>query len=205
MIKLIIFDLWSTLQYKRRRRGAIAWFWRRIANKHPYRKVLKAYERIFQLDKSDDYVKKYYELFSELELKKDEKLIRKVAKYRKDIEKCGTLYKYAIPLMRKLKKKGYKIAVLSNITHLQGKKVRSTVLKKYANHFFFSYNIGTIKPNVNNYKTVLKFFKVKPKEAVMIGDNYKDDYKGSKKAGLNAIHFKNGRQLNRDLKRMGVL
>ena len=107
--------------------------------------------------------------------------------------------------MKKLKKKGYKIGVLSNITHLQGKKTKKTVLSKYANHFFFSYNIGTIKPNINNFKAVLKFFKVKPSEALMIGDNYKDDYKGSKKAGLNAIHFKNGRQLKKELKEMGVL
>ena len=147
MIKVIIFDLWSTLQYKRYTKGNILWFWKTFGRKHPYRKVLKAFEKLFQLDGSDDLRKKYSLLFDELNIPKTDIVIRKSAAYRKRIDTNGRLYKYVVPLMKKLKKKGYKIAVLSNITHLSAVKAKKSVLKDYVNKFFFSYQIGSIKPN----------------------------------------------------------
>jgi HAD superfamily hydrolase (TIGR01662 family) len=205
MIKLIIFDLWNTLQHKDRKIGTIEWFWAKFARKHPYKKVLKIYERIFQEDRSEDFVKKYKKLFDELHLKKDKKVIKKVAWYRKKIESNGVLYKYVIPLMKKLKKKKYKIAILSNITYMQGKKIKKKAVSHYVNHFFFSCDLGSIKPNPKNFRTVMKYFKVKPSETLMIGDNYDDDYKPAKKLGIKAIHFESGSKLKRKLKEMKIL
>ena len=64
MIKVIIFDLWNTLQYKRYKKGSAKWMWKHFGKKMSYRRILKSYEKHFQLDKSDDFEKKYKNMFN---------------------------------------------------------------------------------------------------------------------------------------------
>ena len=205
MIKVIVFDLWSTLQYSSVKIGHIKWMQKIYFKKHSVRKVRKSYEELFQLDKSDDFQDKHKKLFNKLKVKYDNAMIKECAFYRERIEKTGKFYKYSLPLLRKLKKKGYKIALLSNITHLRGEFLKKSVLKNYIDKYFFSYELKSIKPSAKNFKSVLSYFKVKPFETIMIGDNYQDDFLASKKLGINAIHLKNEHQLMKDLRKLGVL
>jgi HAD superfamily hydrolase (TIGR01509 family) len=203
MIKLIIFDLWNTLAYKNKT-GMSKYIWKRCCKNHTYRKVLKTYENIFQLDRSTNFEKKYSDMFKELKVNVNETLIKKFALRRKKTESNYRFYFYSIPLLRKLKKKGYKTAVLSNTTGVAGPAIRKSKLSKYIDRFFFSYDLGSIKPDPRNFKAVLKYFKAKPSEALMIGNTYEDDVLPARKLGIKAIHFKNGK-LKKELKRMGVL
>lgn len=202
MIKVIVFDLWSTLGYKKYKTGDTAHLSNEI--KVPYRKALKTYEKHFQLDKKSDFVAKYSSMLKDLG-KYDLKIAKKYAVLRKRQELNCVFYAYAIPLLKLLRKKGYKVALLSNTTYVSGSKILKSSLRKHIDKFFFSYDIGCIKPDPKCFKKILSYFKVKPKETLMIGNTYEDDYLAAKKVGLNAIHFKNGRQVQRELKKMGVI
>lgn len=206
MIKVIIFDLWNTLCHKKYKKGSTKYlcneFESPVCDK---RKILKAYERTFQLDRKTDLEKKFRRLFKELNLKVDDKKIKKYAKYRYKLETICQNFRYTLPLLRELKKKGYKIAVLSNLTYLSGRIVKKASISGYVDKFFFSYELKSIKPDPKNFNAVLNYFKIKPYEALMIGDNYVDDYLAAKKLGIKAIHLKNEKQLKRDLKKMGML
>jgi len=204
-IKLIIFDLWNTLEYKRHEKGSVEWIKSKLARKHSLRKVRKTFEKTFQMHKSDSFEKDYKKMFDILKIKYDHVLIKKNAFYRKRIESESSLYKYSIPLIKELKKKGYKLCILSNITHFHGIRMKKSILKKYMDKFFFSYEIGSIKPDKKNFKVILSHFKVKPSETIMIGDNYKDDIIPAKELGINTIHFRNSRKIKKELKKMGVL
>jgi len=205
VIKLIIFDLWSTLQYKKYRVGNLFWIKDHILEKFSYRKIMKAFEHNFQLDHSEDLAAIAKKMFNELKIPYNNFIIKKLVLSRTKLESKGQVYSHTIPLLKKLKKKGYKIALLSNVTHFHAKRFLKSKISKYIDKPFFSSDLGSIKPDPRNFKRVLKYFKVKPSEAIMIGDNYLDDIIPSRKLGLHTIHFKNGDQLNKELKKKGVL
>jgi HAD superfamily hydrolase (TIGR01509 family) len=205
MIKVIIFDLWNTLQYKRYKKGGVRWMWKRFGKKIPYRKILKSYERNFQLDESDDFEKKYKNMFRELKLPYDDEAIKKYALYRKKMEAKGHIYSYTVPLLKLLRKKGYKIALLSNITHFHARRLIKLKINKCIDKFFFSFRLGSLKPKLRNFKKVLAYFDVKPREALMIGDSYHDDIVPTRKLGMKAIQFKGGNELKKELRRMKIL
>ncbi len=54
------------------------------------------------------------------------------------------------------------------------------------------------KPNSNFFKIALSKLKVKPKEAVMIGDSIDSDIVGAKKVGMTGILIRNGYNENRN-------
>lgn len=202
MIKIIIFDLWSTLCYKKYTKGDTAHLSKEI--KKPFRKVLKTYEKHFQLDRSTDFEKKYENMFKELKIKFDRKLVEKYAKHRKKQEIVCEDYRYTLPLLKILKKR-YKIAVLSNTTFVSGNKVLKSPLSKYVDKFFFSYETKVIKPDPKAFKKVLSYFKVKPSEALMIGNTYQDDVVPARKIGMKAVLFRDEKQIIHDLKKIGVI
>ena len=205
MIKVIIFDLWNTLQYKRYKKGSARWMWKHFGKKMSYRRILKSYEKNFQLDKSDDFEKKYRNMFKELKLPYTSALIKKYALYRRKMEARGYVYSYTVPLLKKLRKKGYKIALLSNITHFHARRLLKLKVHRGIDKFFFSFRLGSLKPKLRNFKKVLSYFNIKPHEALMIGDSYHDDIIPSRKLGMKAIHFKGGEKLKKELKRIKVL
>ena len=203
MIKLIIFDLWNTISYKKYKDGSIYDLHNEIGKKVNKRKFLKTFENHFQLSKIS-YNKAFINMLDELKIKYDNKLIKKLVKKREKYQSVFIFYKYLLPLLKELKK-NYKIALLSNTTHQLGERIKKSKVKNYFNKLFFSYELKAIKPDPKTFKGVLSYFKVKPSEALMIGDTYLDDVVSARKLGINAIHFKDGNQLKRDLKKMGVL
>jgi putative hydrolase of the HAD superfamily len=94
-------------------------------------------------------------------LKKDRQFNLKFVKIIKGAKKT----------LLKIKAKGIKVAVLSNTVHplkwrLELYKKLRLVKGKHYDKLFLSNMIGYKKPEKEAYLTVLKYFKVKPKEAV---------------------------------------
>jgi HAD superfamily hydrolase (TIGR01549 family) len=205
MIKLVIFDLWDTIAYKKKETGSLKNICNVTYGKKHYRKFLKQYEQTFQTQNNIEYKKGFKILFKKLKIPFDEKKINLCAKQRIYYQSNFKYYSYIFPLLKKLKQEGYKTALLSNTSSYMGEKILKSKLKKSMDKIFFSYQLGVIKPHKEAFKKVVSYFKIKPSEALMIGNNKIDDYQAAKKLGLNAIHFKNGVQLKKDLKKMGVL
>jgi len=200
MIKIIVFDLWNTLAYKKYRRGDALSMWKATGEKGNYRNFLKTYEKNLQTSKIS-LEKGYGKMLDELNILYDNNLLKKFVKYRKRLESHLILYKYVVPFLKILKHKGYKVGVLSNSRYEQKENIKRSQLSKYVDKFFFSFDIGSIKPDLKNFKYVLSYFKVKPSEVLMIGNSYKDDILPARKLGMKTIHFQGARQLKKDLKK----
>ena len=205
MIKLVIFDLWNTLCHKKYRKGSTKHLWKELGQKHEPRKILKTFEEVFQLDESKDFEEKYRKMFKKLSIKANEEVIKRYANERKKLERNCINYVYTVPLLKKLKQKGYKIALLSNTTKIGGDLILKSEAGKYIDKCFFPYETGYLKPAKKAFKKVLDHFKVKPSEVIMIGDSRLDDYESSKKLGMHALLLTKDRQPIGDLKKMGVL
>jgi epoxide hydrolase-like predicted phosphatase len=120
--------------------------------------------------------------------KKIEKFYLKA--YNKNFKQNKQLFKQAF----KLKKLGYKIAILSDQWSLSKEILMPNKLYKNFDEVIVSCDVGLRKPNVKIYKLILKKLKIKSIEAIFI-DNQKWNIKPAKKLGVKTILFKNNKQL----------
>lgn len=104
-----------------------------------------------------------------------------------------------ISLVRNLKKKGYRVAILSNESN-QGmaNKIKKFKLKKLFHTIYCSAWINMAKPEARIYRHVLKKEGIKPENAVFIDDQMKN-VSAAKKLGIKSIYFKNARRFKEDL------
>lgn len=117
--------------------------------------------------------------------------------YRKLFTENKELYKYAY----RLKKRGYKIAILSDQWVFSKKALINEKLLKKFNAVVVSSDIGIRKPNPEIYKLTLKKLGVNPEESIFI-DNRKWNLKPAKKLGMKTILFKNNKQAIRETERL---
>jgi HAD superfamily hydrolase (TIGR01509 family) len=73
-------------------------------------------------------------------------------------------------------------------------------VKKLFGKVFQSHILHVAKPTYKGYHFILENLKVKPHEALMVDDR-RENIVGARKAGLNAIHFKNTDQFKKALKK----
>jgi len=117
--------------------------------------------------------------------------------YKRCFSQNVELYNFAF----KLKKQGYKIAILSD----QWPVSRESVMpRQYINKFdvvISSDEVGIRKPNPEIYQITLKRLKVKPSEALFI-DNQIWNIKPAEKLGIYSILYQNNKQLFRQMSKM---
>ncbi|HLC67559.1 MAG TPA: HAD family phosphatase [archaeon] len=109
----------------------------------------------------------------------------------------------SLNVANRLKKNGYKLCILSNVTSLH--KNYGHIMELYTNfdHRVLSCDIGAMKPHVKIFRTALKVTGSKPSECIYIEDR-KEFLETPKKLGFNVIHFKDAKQLIKDLRKFGV-
>jgi len=95
---------------------------------------------------------------------------------------------HVFEVLKKLGKK-YRLGFLSN--YPDGEAIRASLartgIEKYLDAAVISGDLGMVKPHPVPYLTILDALKVKPHQAVFIGDNWLGDIQGAKQAGLQAI------------------
>lgn len=122
-----------------------------------------------------------------------------VKSYRKNFKQNRKLYKLAF----KLKKQGYKIAVLSDQWWLSKEAI---VKERYMEKFdqvVISCDVGVRKPNPEIYKLTLKKLRFQAKNCLFI-DNQSWNLTPAKKLGMKTILFKTNKQLFKQLEKLGV-
>ncbi len=208
MIKLIIFDLWQTLAYRDgdHHQRAVRKMLKETGVNIPLEKFIKIFENSVQTKRWKSKFEAYQNLCKNMGLEPTKDNVNLLIDIRDNAEARTKLYSHVIPMLRQLRKQGYKIGLMSNTSTFAIDIIKKkTSLLKYIDYPLCSYDVGVIKPSKKFFKKMLKISNCKPKEAVMIGDKPGDDVIPARKLGMDAIHFKNGRQLRRDLKRLKVL
>lgn len=94
----------------------------------------------------------------------------------------------------KLKKQGYKMAVLSDQWYLSKEALMSGKIYKKFDVVLVSCDVGIRKPNPKIYQLAIKKLKLAPREILFI-DNQKWNIVSAKKLGIKTILFKNNNQL----------
>ena len=97
----------------------------------------------------------------------------------------------------KLKKQGYKIAILSDQWFLSKEALMPKKLYKHFDEVIVSCDVGIRKPNQKIYQLAVKKLNFSPKEILFI-DNQKWNISPAKKLGMKTILFKSNKQLFSD-------
>ena len=117
---------------------------------------------------------------------------------REIYEKTLVLFPEMIEFVKKLKDKGIKTAVLSNITKFQAEIIRKNNGYKEFDVLVLSYEEKLEKPELNIYLSVIKKLGVEPEECVFVDDKEKN-LAPAKSLGMKTVLAKNSGQIIKDV------
>ena len=113
-------------------------------------------------------------------------------------------YDYAIPWIKELKEKGYRVLVLSNFAERVLDDCKEAMdFMEYVDGGILSYQYKVIKPEPEIYQLLIDKYELDPKECVFL-DDMKKNLEGAEAFGMQTIHFKNREQALEELREMGV-
>lgn len=207
MIKLIVFDLWQTLAYRKgdyHHRATYKMLKETRAN-IPMKNFVKVFEKSVQRKRWKSKFEAYKNLCRNMGVETTKHNVNLLLNIRDKAEAQTTLYAHTIPMLKQLRKQGYKSGLISNTSVFAIDQIKKkTNLLEYIDYPIFSYKAGVIKPDLRSFKEVLRLSKCKPKEAIMVGDSLNDDVLPPKRIGMNAIHFRDYAQLRKALSSFNI-
>jgi len=205
MIKLIVFDLWDTLAYKYTKVGGTGHLIRVMKPGIARKKFVKIFENSLQTKRWRSKYAAYRDLCREVGFPATRENVQMLIGLRNYSESKTQLFKHTLPMLKKLRKERYRIGLISNTSIFATSKLKKkTRLFDLIDYPLFSYDAGMIKPDPRIFRKMLKIAKVRPSEAIMIGDKMDDDVLAARKVGMNAIQFKNPQDLKKKFSSYGV-
>jgi len=112
---------------------------------------------------------------------------KKISEIIKKDEKIE-LYPETIQTLKKLKKAGYKIAILSNVWQFGLQKIKKQ-FNNLVDKQFYSCELGMAKPDKDIFIKACKVFGIDLQDAIMVGDSYKYDIKGATNANFGRVFW----------------
>jgi len=203
MIKLIIFDFDNTLVNTRGATiKALKYVYKKIKPKVSFKKFFEIcdnFERNYNFKRREWF---YYFTKNWKKAKELEKI------YWEIVMKNTKVFKGVRKILKKLKRK-YKIVLLTLTDGKKGTKMRRIKRLKLDKYFDKIYigmeNVKEYKPKISAFKRVLKDFKVKPKEVIMVGDSYERDILPAKKLKIFTISFRKRNNADKVIKNFNSL
>jgi putative hydrolase of the HAD superfamily len=103
-------------------------------------------------------------------------------------------------VLAELKKKGFRLGIITNTITSREEHVRIALrkidLEKFFTLILTSVDVGHEKPDERIFMTALKALKVKPLEAVMVGNRVETDVVGGNRVGMKTVLFKWNKRYN---------
>lgn len=159
----------------------------------------------YLLDMMDENKLTFYKYWKilKLKLKNEDVKLSDHRKFWEDSLLHLELWPGMVDLVKKIKKAGYKVPLLSNVLRKMALYNRNKGRYSLFRPLFLSYKIRARKPFPKIFKHALKKLRVRPEECLFIDDQI-SYLEGAKPLGIKTILFKNHSQLVRDLKRFDV-
>jgi len=128
--------------------------------------------------------------------------------YWLNINKIIKPMKHAQVVLKTLKKRGYKIALLTDsdgTKKIKLDRIKITGILKYLDVIAYADDLKTTKPEKKFYNYIFKKLKTKPDKMFMVGDKPEFDLKLAKKLGFTTIWIKHGDWAMKEKKKPGYV
>jgi len=128
--------------------------------------------------------------------------------YWKSINRMVKPMKHAEIVLQTLKKRGYKIALLTDsdgTKKIKYDRIKITGILKYFDIIAYADDLKTTKPDIKFYRYIFRKLKVKPDFMIMVGDKPEFDLKLAKKLGFKTIWIKHGDWAMKEKKKPGYV
>ena len=93
------------------------------------------------------------------------------------------------PFLNEMRSRGLKWVVVSNLGRSWGAPVRR-LLGAWIEDFVFSFETGLLKPDPKIFHLACRRLDLDPARVLMVGDSYRSDVEGARRAGLQALHLR---------------
>lgn len=101
------------------------------------------------------------------------------------------LFDSVLDFFGKCRKNNIKVCLITDLTaKIQFEKIKRLKIGKYLNFVVSSEESGRDKPHQDIFRLALKKLKMRPKDVVLIGDDYEKDLAGGEKMGIKTILIK---------------
>ena len=115
-----------------------------------------------------------------------------------------TIRDYAIPWLKELKAKGYRLLYLSNFSQKAEEECADALaFLPYMDGGILSYRDKLIKPDPAIYELLLSRYELKAEESVFMDDTLVN-VEAAKKLGIHGILFQTKEQVEEELRELGV-
>jgi putative hydrolase of the HAD superfamily len=104
------------------------------------------------------------------------------------------LGKGVLQTLKKLKKRGLQIAIVSDLTtKIQLRKLKALKISEYIDVLVTSEEAGSEKPHLIMFLLALNKLALTPKDVLMVGDNSIADIEGANSARIDTVLIKKGK------------
>ncbi|MFT4282981.1 MAG: HAD family hydrolase [Candidatus Woesearchaeota archaeon] len=188
MTKLIIFDVWGTLIETGVRPSPSKQVKYFLRDRRDFSEFVLHFEEVFLTKEYESLKQGFEEVVNEFGLRIPDFVYDKLIGMWNKNAILAKEYEDTFEVLEDLKKEGYKLALLANIDKFSWEQLKQKFeLDKYFDKVFLSFETGKLKHNETAYKDILKAFKVKSDDAVMIGDGIESDMESSAKSDIKGI------------------
>jgi len=195
MIKAVVFDLAGTLlegdiyiDVETKDEG-LSRLLREAGYDVYYQEVWSARQLVMFIDyprgRADTPQEYYAKVLERLEIPVDQRLVEALVKKATEFERVR-LYPDVAPTVNALKARGIKTAILTTIPTWRFKYLLEENSVKI-DFICTAREAKAVKPNPKIYKTVLETLRVKPSEALMVGDLLETDVIPPRKLGMKGV------------------
>lgn len=206
MIKLIIFDLWQTLAYRNTKKWSTSQMLEKTWSSLPHKDFVKIFELSLQTKKRNSKYEAYENLCKNMGLLMTKDNVNLLMNIRDFAESKTKEYPHSISMLKQLQKQGYKTWLLSNSSIFAVEAIKEkTAILDYIDYPLFSFELGTIKPDLAFFEKMLEITACKPEETIMVWDKLDDDVLPPRELGMHAILFENYEQLKSDFASFGIV
>jgi putative hydrolase of the HAD superfamily len=101
------------------------------------------------------------------------------------------LFNGAFVFLKECRKNNIKVCLITDLTaKIQFKKINHFKISEYLDFIVSSEEAGRDKPHQNIFRLALQKLKMRPRDVVLIGDDYNKDLAGGEKMGIKTILLK---------------
>jgi len=155
-------------------------FWREENSRSPISKRSEAEQKAV-------YIEYASRMFRDAGLEFDPKLVPQILAIVQRIGLKFKLFDDALPVLQKLKERRFTRGVISNVGEDIAVICKRLGLEPYIDFYVSSFEVGCDKPLPGIFLAALEKARVKPEEAIYIGDQYDMDVVGARGVGMNAV------------------